>query len=94
MPIFPPYLNKTLSTKTSSLYYSSPKIPMQPILPTIITPGSGPFHKLAWITSALFLNTTQVATVKAGPSVILTIDKDIKEYYYKLKLIIDPQKEV
>jgi hypothetical protein len=34
-----------------------------------------------------------VATIKVDLSVILTIDKDIKEYYWELKLIIDLQKE-
>jgi hypothetical protein len=35
-----------------------------------------------------------VAAVKAHPSAILTIDKDIAEYHQELKLIIDLQKEV
>jgi hypothetical protein len=58
------------------------------------TPASGPSDKLARITSALFVNAAQVATVKAEPSAILTIDKDIEDYHRELKLIIDPQKEV
>jgi hypothetical protein len=69
-------------------------IPMQPVSPTIITPASGPSDKLAWITSALFLDATQAAAVKADPSAILTIDEDIAEYHRELKLIIDLQKEV
>jgi hypothetical protein len=60
----------------------------------MITPASGPSDKLARITSALFLNTTQVANMKAEPSVILTIDDDIEEYHQELKLIVDLQKEV
>jgi hypothetical protein len=67
---------------------------MQPASPTMMTPASGPSAKLGRITSALFLNATQVATVKADPSVILTIDEDITEYCQELKLIIDLQKEV
>jgi hypothetical protein len=59
-----------------------------------MTPSSGLCYKLGWITSALFLNTAQAATIKADLSVILTIDKDIEEYYCKLKLIINLQKEV
>jgi hypothetical protein len=60
----------------------------------MMTPTSGPSDKLAHITSALFLNATQAATMTADPLAILTIDKDIEEYYRVLKLIIDPQKEV
>jgi hypothetical protein len=60
----------------------------------MMTPTSGPSNKLAQITSALFLNATQVATITADPSVILTIDEDIKEYHRELKLIMDLQKEV
>jgi hypothetical protein len=60
----------------------------------MMTPASGPSDTLARITSALFLNTAQAAAVKADPSVILTIDEDIEEYYRELKLIIDLQKEV
>jgi hypothetical protein len=59
-----------------------------------MTPPSGPSDKLARITSALFLNATQAATVKVDPLVILTIDEDIEEYRRELKLIIDLQKEV
>jgi hypothetical protein len=58
------------------------------------TPASGPSDKLAQITSALFLDAAQAATVKADPSAILTIDEDIAEYHRELKLIIDLQKEV
>jgi ribosomal protein L36 len=35
-----------------------------------------------------------VAAMKVDSSMILTIDKDIKEYHEELKLIIDLQKEV
>jgi hypothetical protein len=55
----------------------------------IIIPASGLSDKLSQITSALFLNTTQVDTVKANPLAILIINKDIEEYYWELKLIID-----
>jgi hypothetical protein len=67
---------------------------MQPASPTMTTPASGPCDKLARITSALFLNAAQAATMKADPSAILTIDEDIAEYRRELKLIIDLQKEV
>jgi hypothetical protein len=58
------------------------------------TPTSGPSDKLAPITSTLFLDAAQVAAMKADPSAILTIDKDIAEYCRELKLIIDLEKEV
>jgi hypothetical protein len=58
------------------------------------TPASDPSDKLAQITSALFLNATQVAAMKVDPLAILTIDQDIEEYRWELKLIIDLQKEV
>jgi hypothetical protein len=45
------------------------------------THTSGLSNKLAQITSALFLNATQAAAMKVDPSVILTIDEDITEYY-------------
>jgi hypothetical protein len=80
--------------KTSLLHYSLPIILIQPTLPAMMTTAYGPSDILAWITSTLFLNTTQVATVTVDPSVILTIDKDIEEYHLELKLIIDLQKEV
>jgi hypothetical protein len=67
---------------------------MQPASPTITTPASGLSHKLAWITSTLFLDTTQIAAMNADPSAILTIDEDMAEYHRELKLIIDLQKEV
>jgi hypothetical protein len=60
----------------------------------MMTPASGLSDKLAWITSALFLDPAQVATVKADPSAILAIDEDIAEYHRELKLIIDLQKVV
>jgi hypothetical protein len=60
----------------------------------MMTPASSLSDKLARITSALFLNATQVAAMKADPSAILTIDKDIAEYRRELKLIIDLQKAV
>jgi hypothetical protein len=60
----------------------------------MMTPASGLCDTLAQITSTLFLNATQVATIKADLLVILTIDEDIEEYYWKLKLIINLQKEV
>jgi hypothetical protein len=60
----------------------------------MMTPASGPSAKLAQITSALFLDAAQAAAIKADPSAILTIDKDIAEYHRELKLIIDLQKEV
>jgi hypothetical protein len=72
----------------------SPMIPMQPASTMMTTPTSGPSDKLARITSTLFLDTAYMATMKADPSVILTIDEDITEYYRELKLIIDLQKEV
>jgi hypothetical protein len=69
-------------------------IPMQPTSPTMMTPASGLSDKSAQITSTLFLDTAQVATMKADPLAILTIDEDIVEYCPELKLIIDLQKEV
>jgi hypothetical protein len=60
----------------------------------MITPASSLCNKLARITSALFLNATQVAAMKADLSAILTIDKDIAEYHQELKLIINLQKAV
>jgi hypothetical protein len=60
----------------------------------MMTPASSLSDKLARITSALFLNATQVAAMKADPSAILTIDKDIAEYRRELTLIIDLQKAV
>jgi hypothetical protein len=60
----------------------------------MMTPASSLSDKLARITSALFLDTAQAATVKVDPSAILTIDEDIAEYHRELKLIIDLQKEV
>jgi hypothetical protein len=89
-----PHSNKNISMKTSSSHHSSPTIPMQPPSPTMMTPASGPSDQLARITSALFLNATQVVAVKADPSAILTIDEDIEEYHRELKLIIDLQQEV
>jgi hypothetical protein len=94
MLIFSPHSNKTLSTKTASSHYSLPTIPMQPTLPTITNPASGPSDKLVHITSTLSLNGAQVAAVNADTSVILKIDDDIKEYHQELKLIIDLQKEI
>jgi hypothetical protein len=67
---------------------------MQPASTTIMTPASGPSNKLAQITSALFLDAAQAATMKADPLAILTIDEDIAEYHQELKLIINLQKEV
>jgi hypothetical protein len=55
----------------------------------MMTPASGPSEELAWITSAVFLDATQVAAMKADLSVILTINEDITEYCGELKLIID-----
>jgi hypothetical protein len=52
-----------------------------------MTPASGWSNKLAQIVSMLFVNATQVGTVKADLLVILTIDKDIKEYYWELNII-------
>jgi hypothetical protein len=60
----------------------------------MMTPASGPSNELAQITSAVFLDATQAATMKVGLLAILTIDKDIAEYCQELKLIIDLQKEV
>jgi hypothetical protein len=60
----------------------------------MMTPASGPSDKLARITSALFLDAAQAATMKADPSAILPIDEDIAEYRRELKLIIDLHKEV
>jgi hypothetical protein len=60
----------------------------------MMTSASGLSDKLAQITSTLFLDATQVAAIKADPSVILTIDEDIAEHHRELKLIIDLQKEV
>jgi hypothetical protein len=62
---------------------------MQPALSTMMTPTSGPSDKLAQITSALFFNSTQAAALKVDTLVIITIDDDIKEYHWELKLIID-----
>jgi hypothetical protein len=59
-----------------------------------MTPASGPSDKLVQITSALFLNTAQAATVKVDISAILKIDDDIQEYHWELKLIINLQKEI
>jgi hypothetical protein len=67
---------------------------MQPASPTMTTPASGPSDKLAQITSALFVDAAQVAGMKADPSAILTIDKDIAEYYRELKFIVNLQTEV
>jgi hypothetical protein len=67
---------------------------MQSISPMMISPTSSPYNKLVRITSTLFLNTTQVATMTVDPSAIQTIDEDIKEYSQELKLIIDLEKEV
>jgi hypothetical protein len=67
---------------------------MQPGSPTMITPAAGPSDKLAWITSTLFLNAGQAATVKVDALAILTIDEDIEEYHRELKLFINLQKEV
>jgi hypothetical protein len=64
-------------------------IPMQPTSPMMMTPASSPCNKLVCITSTLFLNAAQAATIKADPSAILTIDKDIKEDHQELKLIVD-----
>jgi phage major head subunit gpT-like protein len=50
--------------------------------------------KLVPITSTLFLNAAQVATVKVDISVILIIDDDIEEYCWELQLLIDLQKEL
>jgi hypothetical protein len=80
--------------KTCSSHYNLPTIPTQPALPMMMTPTSGLLDKLAQITTALFLNATQVAAMKVDPLVILTIDEDIEEYCWVLKLIIDLQKEV
>jgi hypothetical protein len=60
----------------------------------MMIPTSGPSDKLAQITSTLFLNTTQVVTMKADPLVIVTIYEDIEEYCQELKLIINQKKEV
>jgi hypothetical protein len=67
---------------------------MQPTLPTMITPTSGPSDKLGQITSTVFLNAGQVAAMKVDLLAILTIDEDIEEYRQELKLIINLQKEV
>jgi hypothetical protein len=67
---------------------------MQPALPMMTTPTSGPSDKLVRITFALFLNATQPAAVKVDTLVILKIDDDIEEYHRELKLIIDLQKEI
>jgi hypothetical protein len=60
----------------------------------MMTPISGLSNKPPQITSTLFLNTAQVAAIKADLSVMLTIDEDIEEYYRELKLIVDLQEEV
>jgi hypothetical protein len=60
----------------------------------MMTPEPGPSYKLVRITSAFFLNTAQVAAVKADTSEILIIDDEIQEYYQELQLIIDLQKEI
>jgi hypothetical protein len=65
---------------------------MQPALPTMMTPTSGPSDKLVQITSTLFLNAAQAATVKADILAILNIDDNIKEYHREPKLIINLQK--
>jgi hypothetical protein len=67
---------------------------MQPALHTMMTPASGPSDKLFRITSALFLNTTQVAALKADILAILKIDDNIEEYCQERKVIIDLQKEI
>jgi hypothetical protein len=67
---------------------------MQPASPMMMTPASGPSDKLARVTSTLFLNAAQVATMKVDTSAILKLDDNIKEYHHKLQLIIDLQKEI
>jgi hypothetical protein len=46
------------------------------------------------MTSTLFLNATQVGTVKVDVSVILIIDDNIEQYHWELQLLIDLQKEL
>jgi hypothetical protein len=58
------------------------------------TPASGPSDKLVQVTSTLFLNATQPATVKVDTSAILKIDDNIKEYRQEVQFIIDLQKEI
>jgi hypothetical protein len=58
------------------------------------TPASGLCDKLVPITSALCLNSAEVATVEVDILAILEIDDDIEEYHRELKLIIDLQKEI
>jgi hypothetical protein len=60
----------------------------------MMTPASGPSDKLVQVTSALFLNATQAATVKADILAILKIDDDIEQYRGELKLIINLPKEI
>jgi hypothetical protein len=67
---------------------------MQPALPMIMTPTSGPSDKLVRITSAVSVNAAEAASVKVDTSAILKIDDDIEEYHWELKLIIDLQKEI
>jgi hypothetical protein len=51
-------------------------------------------NKLLQITSALILNTTQVAAIIAGILVILAIDNNIEEYYWELLLLFNMQKDL
>jgi hypothetical protein len=60
----------------------------------MMTPASGLSNKSARITTSLFLNTPQAAAVKADTSAILTMDYNIEEYHWELKLIIDLQQEI
>jgi hypothetical protein len=84
MLTFFPYSIKIPFTKTSALHYSSPTIPTQPASPTMMTPAPGPSDKSVQVTSTLFLNAAQAATVKADMLVILAIGDDLEEYHWEL----------
>jgi hypothetical protein len=72
-------------------------VPLQLVSPTMTTPVPGPSDKLAQkaqITTTLFLNTTQVPTIKRYLLTILRIFHYIEEYCQELKMLIDLQKEL
>jgi hypothetical protein len=80
--------------KTCSLHYSSPTVPLQPTSPTMIPPVCGPSDKLVRITSTLFLNPAQVATVKVDMVAVMTRDNDIDHYHRELYVCIYLKQEL
>jgi hypothetical protein len=51
----------------------------------MMTPACGPSDELVRVTSTLFLNTGEAATVKVDTSAILNIHDNIEEYHCQLK---------